>query len=64
MEDVGMSESIVFVVRVWTGPGFRAVVRQVDDEQTHLFETPAALARFFGALPPVVPPQTDDWRTR
>jgi hypothetical protein len=64
-----MTDSIVFVVRLWRGAGFRAVVRRVDEEQTFLFEAPAALARFFveRSLPAeklgTSTPDPDSWRT-
>lgn len=68
-----MNHSTVFVVRVWTGPPFRAVVRQVDGEQAQMFEAPAALTRFFVAAaggvdtekePRAAERGTDRWRTR
>lgn len=42
-----MSESTVFVVRVWRAvKAFRASARAVDHDQTEVFTTPAALLRF------------------
>jgi hypothetical protein len=64
-----MTDSIVFVVRLWRGTGFRAVVRRVDEEQTLLFEVPAALTRFFversrpAGTAGTSTPDPDSWRT-
>jgi hypothetical protein len=43
-----MSESELFVVRVWCRPAgdFRATVRRVDGEQTHHFSRPDEVVRF------------------
>ena len=42
-----MSESTVFVVRIWRGGGpFRATARAVDSEQTSVFSEPVELLRF------------------
>lgn len=58
-----MSESTVFVVRVWRGGGsFRATARPVDSEQTSVFSEPVELLRFLA--PPAAPRGAPGWRER
>jgi hypothetical protein len=48
-----MSESTVFVVRVWQeAKPFRAAARAVDDDQTFVFSEPAELLRFLAPHAP------------
>ena len=48
--------ALLFVVRVWRRGSFRASVRRVDDEDTHLFLRADELARYLEASA-----ATDDW---
>ena len=51
-----MSESTVFVVRVWPGAGrFRATARAVERDETVVFTEPAELLRFLHAAAPSEP---------
>jgi DNA-binding CsgD family transcriptional regulator len=49
-----MGNSRLFLVRVWArAHDFRAVVRSVDEDASHLFTAPQALADYLHGLPPV-----------
>jgi hypothetical protein len=49
VSEASMGDSILFVVRVWSDGGFRASVRNVDDENTQLFGAADELARYLEA---------------
>jgi hypothetical protein len=42
-----MEDTLLFLLRVWHGPGaFRASLREVAEETVHLFDSPTELAGF------------------
>jgi hypothetical protein len=68
-KEAAMSESNVFVVRVWRGAeAFRATARAVDSDRTSVFCEPDALLRFLAtgqeAPAPVARKPRSEQRTR
>lgn len=44
-----MDDVQLYLIRVWRSDAFRASVRVVGEEQTRLFDSPAALGEYLGA---------------